>query len=70
MAQHCPRCGKDLRPIMQDGKRGVCCADPLCLFNFEDQSCPTCGKPPARAEHPELGRYECTCPDGHKWSVL
>ena len=69
MTPTCPECGEKLMAIIHNGERGVRCKDKLCLFNFSDQSCPVCGKPPIHAKHPELGRYECTCENSHDWNV-
>jgi len=66
----CRVCGSTLQPILAEGKRGVRCSKPLCPFNFDDQQCPTCGKPVVKAEHPELGRYVVECENGHSWNVL
>ena len=64
---HCSVCGGTLLPITDGVNHGVRCRQVTCLFNFQDQKCPDCGKDPARAEHPHLGVYHCYCPNDHMW---
>jgi len=63
----CPFCGRSLRSILVDGKAGVQCADEVCLFNFQAQSCPECGGPPESVEHPQADTYKVSCRKGHEW---
>lgn len=65
----CSVCGEKLLPILRDGQRGIKCLNNTCTFNFQDQSCPECGKEVVSTEHPDLFQYICQCEDGHKWSV-
>jgi hypothetical protein len=65
----CQFCGEQLRGILVDGRRGVRCADGECLFNFQDQSCPECGGPPERIEHPHPDTFKVFCARGHEWSA-
>ena len=63
----CPFCGRTLREILADGKPGVRCADEECLFNFQDLTCPECGRPPDRVEHPQPDTFRVFSASGHEW---
>ncbi len=67
--QLCPVCNGKLLEITDGKNRGLRCHTVTCLFNFQDQICPKCGKKPTTAQQPYLGLYRCTCSDGHTWSI-
>lgn len=66
MAQ-CPECGRTLIESETDGEHQVRCPDAMCVFNFEDQSCPQCGERVTQVESPHEGEYVVTCGQGHHW---